>query len=333
MAKYRIVWDDIISDDDLSLERGLLSKEEMDQFELIRLSSKDPAWFLDQAKDADGICAYLPIREEDFQKLSKCRVVAVPALGVDPFDLSGATKAGIYLCNAPTYCIEEVATHTIALALDCVRRISRQDRLLRQGVWNWSERGIQRRLSELTWGFVSFGAIAQKVSQMIAGFGMERIAFDPFLPIERFVIGQAEQVDTLEALLQRSDIVSVHTPYSLQTHHMLDERMLSLIKPGALLVVTGRGGVVDEVALRKAIESGRIPAVGLDVIEDEVGFQSVLRGLPQVTITPHCAYYSEESTRELRTTNMQQIMDVLKYNKEPAFLVNKDVRQRLKNNR
>lgn len=325
MAKYKIVWDDIIAEDNLEFEKTLLAHKGLEEFETIRVSNANKSYFLEQAKDADAICAYIDLDKKDYEKLERCKIIAAPALGIDPFDINGATEADICICNAPHYCIEEVAIHTVSLALDSFRRISRQDRHLRKGNWDWDERGIQHRISTCTWGFVSFGGIAQKVSQQIKGFGMNMIGYDPFLQDDSFEKNGVKRIDYLEEVLSSSDIISVHTPLTKNTHHMLNHEILTKINPGAVLVVTGRGGVVDEDALKKVIEDGKISSVGLDVIEDETTFKSVLRDMPEVTITPHCAYYSEESTYELRETNLMQMIDVIKYNKKPSYLVNPDV--------
>src|SRR5699024_10158476 len=114
----------------------------------------------EEAVDADGICSFLPFDKTRFARLQQCKVIAAPALGVDFFDLQAATEQGLYICNVPNYCIEEVATHTVALVLDSCRRISRQDRYLRTGAWDWEEKGKLHRLRGQNYGLISFGNIS-----------------------------------------------------------------------------------------------------------------------------------------------------------------------------
>lgn len=330
MAKCKIVWDDIITNDDLELEKEILISNGMKDCEAVRVSNKDIDEFLSQAADADAICAYLPLGLNEFKRLARCKVVAAPALGIDPYDLDAATEEGICICNAPEYCIDEVATHTIALLMDCVRRISRMDRRIRTGAWDWEERGVQHRLRGSTYGLVSFGNIPRRIVSMLNGFELNFIVYDPFVTDE--VLGNCgvRRVESLEELFSQSDMISVHTPYNTFTHHMIGKEQFDHIKEGALFVVTGRGGVVDEAALKESIITGKIPAAALDVIEDETTSHSVLLNMPEVVLTPHYGYYSEESTLELRTTNVLQIIDVLRDKKLPRYLVNKQVAQKLK---
>lgn len=323
MENFTVLWDDIIATDDLEIERNCLEKAGITNYKIERISNKDPEKFIEQAREADGICAYFPMGAEAFRKMDRCKIIAAPALGVDPYDLEAATEAGICVCNAPAYCIEEVATHTVALVLDCVRRVSRLDRRMRTGVWDWEERGTQHRLKARTYGLVSFGNIPRRVVAMMEGFEMDFVTYDPFITNEMMKESGVRRAESLKELFEQSDIISVHTPYNAHTRHMIGEEQFTNIKDGTLFVVTGRGGVVDEVALKKAILSGKIPAAALDVIEDEVYFKSVLFGMPQVVITPHCGYYSEESTQELRETNVTQIIEVLSKRTLPRYLVNK----------
>lgn len=148
-----------------------------------------------------------------------------------------------------------------------------------------------------------------------------------YLDVTDEVFEQAgvQKVDTLEELFRISDVVSVHTPLLPATYHMSGKEELSYAKPGQLIVCSGRGGVVDEEALKEALESGRIRAAGIDVIEDESQASSVLKGMDQVIMTPHAAYYSEGSIVEDREKSLMQIIEVLEERKSPTYLCNKDV--------
>lgn len=130
---------------------------------------------------------------------------------------------------------------------------------------------------------------------MMKGFGVELQAYDPFLPDSVFEEAGVKRLDTMEELFATSDIITVHTPLLPKTRHLVGKKQFDAIRKPVIFVCTSRGGVVDEEALKEAIDQGKVASAGLDVIEDETTFQSVLRGLPQVVMTPHTAYSSYEA--------------------------------------
>lgn len=326
MAQYKILWDDTLVPE-LDVEHQYFKEHQCEnEYQLVLGSvTKEPAKFWEEAADADAVSAYIPFTEEHLDLMPRCKVVAVPALGTDFIFAKPATKRGICMTNLPTYCSEEVATHTAALILDCVRRITRLDRRLKSGVWDWTQRGYQHRLTGRNYGLVSFGNIARRAGAMMQAFGVNLLAFDPFLPDAVFEAAGALRCETMEELFSRCDIISVHTPLTEKTRHMIGKRQFDAIQDELLFVVTGRGGVVDEEALYAAILDGKIPAAGLDVIEDEVTCKSILTDLPEVVMTPHLGYYSEESEKDLRIFCLDNILDVLEHKKYPSTLVNKEV--------
>ena len=156
-------------------------------------------------------------------------------------------------------------------------------------------------------------------------FGVEFMSYDPFVgdnELEKYGVRRAHTVDEL---FSKADYISVHTPYMAETHHIIGERQFNLMKDDCIMVVTGRGGVVDEYALKKAIEGGKPKIVGVDVIEDEVNFKSVLRNMEQVVMTPHEAYYSEEANEDLRRKTIGTLVEVIREKKVPTHVINKDV--------
>ena len=134
-----------------------------------------------------------------------------------------------------------------------------------------------------------------------------------------------ERAETAEQLFAESDYVSVHTPHMDATHHMIGKKQLDLMKDGSVIVITGRGGVVDEEALKEALLSGKVGCAGIDVIEDEIKNTSVLRGLDNVVMTPHSAYYTEDSGDDLRRKTIEAIVYTVREKKAPKNLINKDV--------
>ncbi|MDR0884899.1 MAG: C-terminal binding protein [Clostridiales Family XIII bacterium] len=303
-----------------------------DDFELIRIDGDKDEEFFKEAEDADGvIIVYIEMNRVNLEKLKHCKVLTIHAIGVNNIDLPAAADLGICVGNVPTYCLEEVALHTVTLILDGVRKITQMDEKVRAGQWP-DVTGCGKIFSTVgkTYGLVAFGNIPQRVAEMVQTFGMNVIAYDPFAPDAAFKKLGVKRIDSIEELFAQSDFISVHTPLLPTTHHMIGKAQFDAIKPGAIFAVTGRGGVVDEDALKEAIESGKVAFAGLDVLENEVSLTSVstgspLMGMEQVIMTPHVAYYSEESLVQCRIDAMKQIIEVLKDKKLPSHLVNKDV--------
>lgn len=330
-STYKFVYDTVLGIDDFNLENKVIDESgyrEVADIELIRVKGdSDTVINAAAGMHADAVCGYITIDADGFKKLSNCKVVAAPAIGFDCFDLKAATENGICVCNCPSYCIEEVATHTVALALDALREIAKLDRNTRVGWWTWENRGIMRRLAGKTYGFISFGRIPQRMVEMLKGFEVTFLAWDPYLPDEVFKKLGVTRAATIEEVFSKSLIASVHTPAFPGTYHMIGDKQFNAIPDSMILIVTSRGGIVDEDALLRALKSGKISHAGLDVIEDETTFKTALQGVPNVTMTPHTAFYSEESTDQLREENMMQMLDAVVGKKEPQYVVNKDVKE------
>lgn len=278
---------------------------------------------------ADGmIIVYTEFDEERLEEIQRCKVIATQTIGIDTIDLKAATEEGICITNCPDYCMEEVATHTVALALACVRKLPIYNRASREKIWNIDdiyEFGRLHRLRDRVFGLSSFGHIPKLVAKLMKAFGMKVIAFDPFLDDEVFIEHGVERVDSLEALFERSNIVSLHTPLTAETEGMVDYELISKMPEGGILLNTSRGEIVNEDDLYRALKDGTLTAAGTDVIADESTYNSKLYELDNVIITPHVAYYSEESLRECREKAAQQVGDVIGKKTLPKYLVNKDV--------
>jgi D-3-phosphoglycerate dehydrogenase len=325
MSKYKIVFDNnMIKVPDIE-EKVIRDRGCANEYELVLAARADRDAFLETAKDADAVCAYIPFPAEVLDRLPNCKVIAIQALGTDFCYPDAANERGICVSNLPIYCTEEVATHTCALLLDCVRYISPMDRRLRTGVWDWKARGTMYRLQGRTHGLISFGGIARRTAEMLRGFGLNFQTYDPFLPDEVFEKAGVKRVASMEEIFATSDIVTVHTPLLPGTRHIVGKAQFDAITKPIILVCTSRGGVIDEDALKEAIDAGKVVSAGLDVIEDERTFKSVLRDMEQVTMTPHTAYYSVEAEMDCRRINMENILDVLEDKKLPRNLLNRDI--------
>jgi len=258
----------------------------------------------DAASGADGLVVDVntPVGSALFDGLDELQVVARAGVGIENIDVAAAAERGIAVTNAPAYCTDEVATHTVALLLDCVRSIDAYDRDTGAGNWGWARGRRVHRLRGRTLGLVSFGPIARRVREQLRGFDIDVVAYDPYVDTERMNEADVEKV-TLEELYARADYVSLHAPLTDDTYEMVDAEALARLGADAVLINTGRGGLVDESALADALAEGDIAAAGLDVLRAEPpASEHPLVGLDNCIITPHAAWYSAEARADLNAT-------------------------------
>jgi D-3-phosphoglycerate dehydrogenase / 2-oxoglutarate reductase len=214
------------------------------------------------------------------------KVVARAGIGLDNVDVDAATRRGIVIVNAPQSNIVSAAEHTIALLLAQARNVPQADRALKDGSWERSRwQGVE--LTAKTLGLVGLGRVGSMVAHRAASFGMRLIAFDPYVAKERAKESGVELMPSLEALLVQSDFVSIHLPRTPDTEGLIGERELALMKEGARIVNTARGGIVDEQALAKAVSGGHLAGAALDVFAEEPTTESPLFELDEVVVTPH----------------------------------------------
>jgi D-3-phosphoglycerate dehydrogenase / 2-oxoglutarate reductase len=244
------------------------------------------------------------------QELERCRCIVRLGIGFDSVDVAAATERGILVCNVPFYCIDDVADHALALLMDGVRHVARQDRWIRAGRWDRTGARPARRMKGCTMGFVAFGRIARALAQRVAGFGMTLVAYDPFVDADTMARSGVQKVGMAE-LLRRADFISVHSPLNAETHHLLSHREFGLMKEGVFVVNTSRGPLVDQTALVEGLRSGKVWGAGLDVMEEEpLPLDSPLRQFENVTFTPHVSANSEESRADLYRAACQIAVDV-----------------------
>ncbi|WP_120633545.1 C-terminal binding protein [Ruegeria sp. EL01] len=272
---------------------------------------------------------YARIGKETITRMRNCEVIARYGVGVDIVDVGTATEKGILVTNVQNYCTEEVADHAIALWLTLARKLPDYDRATHAGIWKWQSGQPVYRLRGRTMGVVSLGKIGQAIVARAQSFGVTVIAYDPYLPREVAAKIGVELVSKPE-LLARSDYILMQAPMTPNTHHFLSDAEFSVMKPGAILVNTGRGPTVDNKALFRALTEGHLAAAGLDDPEEEPAKRAnwtpddnPLFTLPNVLVTPHAAYYSEESIHAARVTAATQVAKVLT-GQNPDYTVNAD---------
>ena len=298
--------------------------------EVIALQAKRQEDLFDVAPHCAAMMnQYARIGKETITRMRNCEVIARYGVGVDIVDVGTATEKGILVTNVQNYCTEEVADHAIALWLTLARKLPDYDRATHAGVWKWQSGQPVYRLRGRTMGVVSLGKIGQAIVARAQSFGVTVIAYDPYLPREVAAKIGVELVSKPE-LLARSDYILMQAPMTPNTHHFLSDAEFSVMKPGAILVNTGRGPTVDNKALFRALTEGHLAAAGLDDPEEEPAKRAnwtpddnPLFKLPNVLVTPHAAYYSEESIHAARVTAATQVAKVLT-GQNPDYTVNAD---------
>ncbi|HYG72040.1 MAG TPA: phosphoglycerate dehydrogenase [Actinomycetota bacterium] len=256
--------------------------------------------------DALVVRSQTQVTSEVIAAAESLKVVARAGIGLDNVDVEAATRRGVMVVNAPQSNIVSAAEHTIALLLAQARNVPQANAALKDGRW---ERAVFEgvELQGKTLGIVGLGRVGALVAQRAAAFGMRIIAFDPYVPKERAKEMGIELMPTLEALLVQADFITVHLPRTPDTEGLIGERELALVKEGARLVNTARGGIVDEVALAKALEDGRLGGAALDVFADEPTTDSPLFGFEQVVVTPHLGASTTEAQDKAGTSVAEMV--------------------------
>ena len=294
--------------------------------DLVPLQTKKPEEFIAQAADCDALLnTYAgPITADVMAKMPKCRIIARYGIGVDTIDLDAATAAGIIVTNNPTYCIEEVAEHTMALLLSAARKVAFYDRQVRSGRWEVPPGKPLFRVSGRTLGLVGFGNIARQVAVRAASFGMRVIYADPFINDGQFdVPGKKVELNTL---LGEADFVSLHPPLTPQTRKMISDDALSRMKPTAVLINCARGPVVDTDALVRALDAKKIAGCALDTTDPEpLPNPHPLRDRDNVILNPPVAWYSEQALVGLQAGAPSEVRRVLS-GEWPVNVVNRAVK-------
>ncbi len=259
------------------------------------------------------------------QTLPSCKLIIRHGVGYDNVDIPAATDMGIQVCYVPDYCSAEVAEQAMMLLLLCRRRFIRQEEALddsiRKGQWDFSKVIPVLRFSHSKAGIIGCGRIGSLVLQMLRGFGADVMIHDPYLSEARQVELGIRNIP-LEQLLPEADMVTIHSTLTPETHHMIGEQQLRMMKPTAILVNTARGAIVDAPALARACKEGWIAGAGIDVFEKEPpqpGF--ILGGISNLILTPHLAWYSEDAGWSIREKILE---DILRYldGKIPRYPVN-----------
>jgi D-3-phosphoglycerate dehydrogenase / 2-oxoglutarate reductase len=273
-----------------------------------------PPW---SGADVVALVSFEPVTADDLERLPGLRVIAAPSVGFDHVDVEAATRLGIWVCHVPDYCIEEMADSTVAMLLSLLRGIVVLDRDVWNGEWDYRAAGVLSRVGGARLGVVGVGRIGRAVIERASALGMEVSASDPVVGAGAIRETGARPAE-LDELLAASRAVTLHVPLTPSTLHLIGRRELELMPAGAFLVNTARAGLVDMDGLAESLRSGRLGGAAFDVLPEEP--PAALPDAPRLVLTPHAAWYSEETEREVYRRSALAVLDVLE-GREPRDAV------------
>jgi D-3-phosphoglycerate dehydrogenase len=264
--------------------------------------------FLARLKDYDALIvrSATKVTAEVIAAGTRLSVVGRAGVGVDNVDLAAATKRGILVVNAPTSNVLTAAEHTIAMLMACARNIPQAHAALKAGRWERSKYGGVE-LAGKTLGVIGLGRIGALVAERARGLKMEVLAYDPYVPAERFRDLGLERAQDAERVYHEADFISVHLPRNADTLGFVDDAAFAKMKDGVRVVNVARGGIIDEGALARALESGRVAAAAVDVYPTEPTTDDVLFGYDNVVCTPHLGASTREAQERAGVQTAEQV--------------------------
>lgn len=273
-------------------------------------------------RDADAVIVqYASITRELIAQLRHCKIIVRYGIGVDNIDCAAAAERRIHVCNIPDYGVEEVSDHAVALLLALSKKLPVITRALRNGTWGYQSIVPLQRFCRSTVGLVGFGRIPQLTARKLSGFQVNMMAYDPYAPQSAFDALGVKRVD-FDTLCRQSDYISVHCPQTAETTGLFCRKVFGIMKEGAFLINTARGGIVCQQDLIEALQSGKLAGVALDVYEAEpLDPKDPLLSMENVIATPHCAWYSEDSIHSLQCKAAEEVVRVLR-GEPPLHCVN-----------
>ena len=272
--------------------------------------------------DVVALLSFDPVTASDLERLPSLRVIATPSVGFDHVDVQAATGRGVWVCNVPDYCVEEMADHALALLLALVRGVVELDRNVRAGGFEYEAAGPLRRIADVRLGVIGFGRIGRALASRARALGMDVAAHDPLVADEDIEAAGVRPLE-LEELLRISTAVSVHTPLTQQTRGLLGRDELAVLPAGAYVVNAARAELVDTPALLDALAEGRLGGAALDVLDVEPPTaESPAPVAPRLVVNPHAGWYSAEAEAAVFRRSAESVRDVLE-GRRPSGAVNR----------
>lgn len=320
MEKEKLI---IITDcthDSIEIEKNVL-KQIPHTLKIFQCKTEEEV--IENCSHADAIInQFAPLTKKVIDKLKKCKVISRYGIGIDGIDLKAATRKGIIVANSGDYCINEVANHTIGLILSFARGIFQYNSLVKANNWHFLSIKSIHRFNNLTLGLFGYGKIAREVAKRAICLGFSVISHDPFIKESDNL--KVSLVD-FKTLLKESDFLSLHCPLNKDTWHRFGKDEFKMMKKSAYLINVARGAIVNESDLCEALSSKLISGAALDVLEKEPPIKNnPLLKMDNVIITPHAAFYSQESYQEYKFTAANAIVTVFKGG-IPDTIVNKEL--------
>jgi D-3-phosphoglycerate dehydrogenase len=302
-----------------------LSKEELGDLVTVRTeqekTGKDLGKMLSDAT-AVIVDSNTNVTADVIDEMNNCKIIVTATVGFDHIDLHAAGRKGIYVSNSPGYCTEEVADHTIGFLLTLARKIFVLNSITRSGKWDdWKAAEPVYRLRGRTLGIIGLGRIGTAVALRAKVFGLDVIAFDPYIPLGLDTALGVRCVN-FDLLLRDSDVISIHVPLTDETRHMIGSKEFERMKNGVFIINTSRGAVMDQDALVNGLRSGKVAGAGIDVFEGKPpAADDPLLKVGNVITTPHTGFLSVESQRDRQSTAVDEVKRILK-NERPRSVVN-----------
>jgi D-3-phosphoglycerate dehydrogenase len=257
--------------------------------------------------------------------MDRCKIILTLSVGYDCVDVEAATERLIPVCNTPAYCTDEVSNHAFTLILSLTRKIHHIVPKSKEAVWDYKYTKPILNFRHKSLGIIGLGRVGRALVPKAKGFGMKVCAYDPYVEDDIFALLGVERKYELEDLLRDADYITIHAPLTPETFHLIDAEAFSKMKKSAVLINTARGSIIDEGALCEALDAERIAAAGVDVLETEPPpADNPLLAKQNALVTPHVAWYSEESFEADMIDGMDELERVLQ-GKRPRYIVNPEI--------
>jgi D-3-phosphoglycerate dehydrogenase len=321
MTRFKVAMSETVNRD-LSSESTFFAEHDV---EFIKVPGASEEEMIEGARDCDALIVILAqVTPALISSMERCKVIVRRGIGIDNIDLESAAKRKIMVANVPDYCHFEVAEHTWSLFLSLCRKIPDSAISVRAGKWDKNIIKPIPRLAGKSFGILGCGAIGRNVAKKAAAFDMTVYGYDPFVAKDILQNAHITPVGNLEEFLGLVDFLSLHSPLTPETHHIINEKTLKLMRQSCLLINASRGGLIDEAALYAALRDKAIAGAALDVLTEEPPKEGhFLVSLENVIITPHIAFYSAESEIDLAIKTAEEVWRTLTEGR-PKHWVNKD---------
>jgi len=325
--RFTVVHTDTATGAEFPVERAMLAEFGA---EMTATDAMDEEGLISATRDADAVLVNrAQITRRVIENMRRCQVILRKGVGYDVLDVDAATEHDILICTLPDIWTDEVANQAMGLLLACNRRLLALDRSLRAGGWRSYKQIHIGQLRDETLGIVGFGRIGSAVARRAVPFGMEILAYDPYLTQPPAREAGVRMVSALDEILERADFMSLHCPLTTETHHLIDEPRLRRMKQTAYVINTSRGPVIDQPALMRALQEGWIAGAGLDVFEEEPPARDDrLLQMDNVVLAPHNGFYSDPSVERMHVRSAEEVIAVLS-GCWPRGLLNTELRSRL----